>query len=122
MQIKCRARLLNAIILPCTTSMPGLRLQFDFRTLQKVKLTWQKYTSMVKWQCYDVMQPTDCMLRTLYSDMKRVFSKVHKVVNMSVALNKLSFYTFFSRLVNQNVLVRHSVRQHSPTRILACYD
>jgi len=39
-QIKCRASLLNAIILPCTSSMPGLELQFFFRTLQKVKLTW----------------------------------------------------------------------------------
>jgi len=28
MQIKCRASVLNAIILPCTTSMPGLGLQF----------------------------------------------------------------------------------------------
>jgi len=51
MQIKCRASLLNAIILPCTTLMPRLGLQFVFRTLQKVKLTWQKYISMVKWQC-----------------------------------------------------------------------
>ena len=27
-----------------------------------------------------------------------------------------------SRLVNQKVTVRHSVRQHNPTRILACLD
>jgi len=51
MQIERRASLLNAIILQCTTSMPGLGLQFDFRTLQKVKLTWQKYICRVNWQC-----------------------------------------------------------------------
>jgi len=37
--IQCKASLLNAIILPCATSMPGLGLQFVFLTLQKVKLT-----------------------------------------------------------------------------------
>jgi len=90
-RIKCRTSLLNAIILPCTTSMPGLGLQFVFRTLQKVKLTWQKYISMVKWQCSKVMYPTECMLPTLYSDMKCVF-KVHKAAKMSVSVSKLSFY------------------------------
>jgi len=47
-QIKCKASLLNVIISPCTTSMPGLELQFVFRTSQKVKLTWQHYIPMVK--------------------------------------------------------------------------
>jgi len=41
MQIKCKACLPNGIILPCTTLMPGLELQFVFRASQKVKLTWQ---------------------------------------------------------------------------------
>jgi len=50
MQIKCKTRLLNGIILACTTSMPGCGLQFVFRTSQKVKLTWQNYIPMVKWQ------------------------------------------------------------------------
>jgi len=53
-QIKCKASLLNVIISPCTTSMPGLELQFVFRTSQKVKLTWQHYIPMVKWQCSKV--------------------------------------------------------------------
>ena len=37
------------------------------------------------------MYPTECILPTLYSDMICVF-KVHKVVNMSVSVSKLSFY------------------------------
>jgi len=64
-QIKCKAGLLNGIILPCTTSMPGLRLQFVFRTSQRVKLIWQNYIPMVKWQCSKVMYPFQCMLPKL---------------------------------------------------------
>jgi len=65
-QIKCKACLLNGIISPCTSSMPGLGLQFVFRTSQKVKLTWQNYIPMVKWQCSKVMYPIQCMLPTPY--------------------------------------------------------
>jgi len=50
-EIECEVSLLNAIISSYTTSMPGLGLQLAFRILQKVKLTWQKYTPMMKWQC-----------------------------------------------------------------------
>jgi len=49
--IKCEPSLCNAIILLCATSVPGLMLQLVFRTLQKVKLIWQKCFPMVKWQC-----------------------------------------------------------------------
>jgi len=63
-QIKCKAYLLNGIILPCTTSMPGLGLQFVFRTSQKVKLTWQNYIPMVKFQC---------MLSIPYDNMRCAF-------------------------------------------------
>ena len=38
------------------------------------------------------MYPTECMLPTLHFDMKCLF-KVHKVVNMSVSVRKLCFYT-----------------------------
>jgi len=65
-QIKCKASLLIRINLPCTTSMPGLGLQFVFRTSQKVKLTWQNYIPMVKWQCSEVLYPIQCMLLTPY--------------------------------------------------------
>jgi len=73
MQIKCKACLLNGIILPCTTSVPGLGLQFVFRTSQ-VKLTWQNYIPMVKWHVqkfvpnsmyatYTIWQYEVCILR-----------------------------------------------------------
>jgi len=65
-QIKCKACLLNGIILPCTTSVPGLGLQFVFRTSQKVKLTWRNYIPMVKCQCSKVMYPIQCMLSIPY--------------------------------------------------------
>jgi len=48
-QIKCKACLLNGIILPCTTSVPGLGLQFVFMTSQKVKLTWRNYCIFPWW-------------------------------------------------------------------------
>jgi len=52
---------------------PGLGLKFDFRSSQKVKLTWQNYIPAVKGQCKKVMYPIQCMLPTLYHKMKYVF-------------------------------------------------
>jgi len=72
-QIKCKISVQHGIILPCTTSMPGLGLQFVFRTSQKVKLTWQNYIPTVKWQCSKVMYPIQYVLPTPYDNMRCVF-------------------------------------------------
>jgi len=55
-QMKSQANILNAVISPCTASVPGLRLQLVFRTLQQVKLMHSKRCiSMLKWQCWKII-------------------------------------------------------------------